>query len=234
MSQPAGKSGVVIKIGVLILSAAAYLFMPGVRELALTGLKSLKQCDFQAFRAFILGYGALAPLTSIALMALQSLVPFVPGLVITVANAWIFGWHYGAVYSWIGALLGALLDFYIARWYGRPLVERIVKKAYLRLVDNYLQRHGVLAVLISRVIPVVPFKIISFGAGLTIIPVRQYCAATAIGQTPGIVLYSVLGQDLIHNVYTLIIATCLLSGAAGLVYYCRARIEKCFIQDEQS
>lgn len=234
MSQPASRIGIIMKIGAMLVLAAAFFFLPGVREFMLTGISFLQQCNFHELRGFILDYGAWAPLTSIALMSLQSLVPFVPGLVITVANAWIFGWHYGAVYSWIGALIGALLDFCIARWYGRPLVERMMKKTYLRLVDSYLQKHGVVAILISRIIPVIPFKMISFGAGLTVIPVRQFVIATATGQIPGIVLYSILGQNLLNNAYAMLVATGLLLGVAALVYYYRVRLENYFMHGGQS
>jgi uncharacterized membrane protein YdjX (TVP38/TMEM64 family) len=167
-----------------------------VQEFVATGIGYLHHRDFEGLRAFILSYGLWAPLTSIALMTVQSMVPLVPGLAITITNAWIFGWEHGALYSWIGAMAGATLDFGIARWYGRPFVERFVRAKYLDLTDQFFKRHGVLAVFVTRLTPVVPFKVISYGAGLTAITFRQYALATGVGQTPAIVLYSFLGQHL--------------------------------------
>jgi uncharacterized membrane protein YdjX (TVP38/TMEM64 family) len=157
------------------------------------------------------------------------MVPLVPGLIITITNAWIFGWKFGTLYSWAGALLGAGLDFGIARWYGRPVVERFISVKYLIFTDTFFKRHGVLAVFITRLIPIVPFKVISYGAGLTKISLLQFTVATAIGQTPAIVLYSILGQNLTHDFKMVAVITSLLIIAGLVVYYYRDTFERYFI-----
>lgn len=214
------------KISVLGLVLAAYFCFPGVQEFATEGITYLRCRNFEGLRQFILSYGIWAPLTTIALMTLQSMVPLVPGLIITITNAWIFGWQYGAVYSWAGALLGAALDFGIARWYGRPLVERFISTKYLDFSDVFFKRHGIMAVFITRLIPIVPFKVISYGAGLTQLTLYQFITATAIGQTPAIILYSILGQNLSHNIKAVILITSVLIAAGLLVYYYRDTIER--------
>lgn len=232
MAHPEPRYMGLIKIGVLGLIAAAYLGLPGVQQFANEGIGYLRCRNFEGLRQFILSYGLWAPLTSIGLMTLQSLIPLVPGLIITLTNAWIFGWQHGALYSWVGALIGAILDFGIARWYGRPVVERFISIKYLNFTNAFFKRHGILAVFIARLTPIVPFKAISYGAGLTKIPLLQFTLATAIGQTPGIVLYSILGQNLNHNFKSVtFITTCLI--ASGLiVYYYRDVIEHYFIPNK--
>jgi uncharacterized membrane protein YdjX (TVP38/TMEM64 family) len=217
------------KISVLGLVVAAYFCLPGVQQFATEGITYLRYRNFEGLRQFILSYGLWAPLTSIALMTLQSMVPLVPGLIITITNAWIFGWKFGTLYSWAGALLGAGLDFGIARWYGRPVVERFISVKYLIFTDTFFKRHGVLAVFITRLIPIVPFKVISYGAGLTKISLLQFTVATAIGQTPAIVLYSILGQNLTHDFKMVAVITSLLIIAGLVVYYYRDTFERYFI-----
>ena len=75
------------------------------KNFSIAGITYLRYRDFEGLRQFILSYGFWAPVASIALMAIQSLVPFVPGIIITITNAWIFGWQDGAFYSWVGAYL---------------------------------------------------------------------------------------------------------------------------------
>lgn len=226
MAEPTGKSLYIIKGLVLAAAVAVYFCVPGVGEFVSTGVGYLHNRDFEGLRTFILSYGVWAPLTSIALMTVQSMVPLVPGLAITITNAWVFGWEYGAVYSWIGALAGAALDFGIARWYGRPVVERFVNPRYLNLTDQFFRRHGVLAVFITRLTPVIPFKVISYGAGLTAITFQQYVVATGVGQTPAIMLYSFLGQHLTSSIRWAILVTTLLILVTLLVYYYRNEIER--------
>lgn len=228
MAEPTNKNFHVWKGLVLASAVAAYFFVPGVRAFLATGIHYLGHRDFEGLRLFILAYGVWAPVTSIALMTVQSMVPLVPGVAITLTNAWIFGWEYGALYSWIGALAGAAVDFGIARWYGRPVVERFVRARYLDLTDHFFKRHGVLAVFVTRLTPVIPFKVISYGAGLTAMTFQQYVVATGIGQTPAIVLYSFLGQHLTRSIRWAILGTTLLILASALIYYYRNEIERRF------
>lgn len=231
MTEPKARDMLLVKFGIVGLAVAAYFYLPGVQEFSIKGIYYLKYRQFEELRLFILSYGIWAPATSIALMALQSLVPFVPGLIITITNAWIFGWHFGAIYSWLGALLGAIIDFGIARWFGRPVVEKFISPRYLEVTNKFFQKHGVLAVFITRITPIVPFKVISYGAGLTAISLFQFILATGIGQTPGIVLYSILGQHLTRSIRATIVVTSLLIVAGILIYYYRHEIEK-FLYDK--
>ena len=226
MTNPAADKAYIVKFGVLAIALAAYFFLPGIQDFALAGLSYLRDRDFEGLREFILSYGIWAPVTSIALMTIQSMVPVVPGIVITITNAWIFGWQFGALYSWVGALLGAVLDFIIARWYGRPVVERIISSSLLDKTDYFFRKNGVLAVFITRLIPIIPFKVISYGAGLTTMSLRHFVVATGIGQTPAIMIYSFLGQYLTRSLRAAILVTSLFVVLGISTYYFRHNIER--------
>lgn len=230
MTKSVSKKMFYLKAGVVILAVAAYFAIPCIREFVETGFAYLKHRDFSGLRQFILSYGFWAPVMSIALIIVQSMVPLVPGLALTITNAWIFGWEYGALYTWVGSLLGASLDFGIARWYGRPVVEGFINSKYLDMADHFFKKNGVLAVFVTRLILIIPFKVVSYGAGFTAISLPQFAAATAIGQTPAIILYSFLGQHLVHSVKAAVIFTSLLMLAGVLVYYYREQIERYFSQ----
>lgn len=226
MAETTTKGVFFLKAAVLVFAMIAYFYFPGIQDFIKTGFSYLECRDFEHLRQFILSYGFWAPATSIALMAFQSLIPFVPGVIITITNAWIFGWEWGALYSWTGALLGATLDFIVARWYGRPVIERVVKMKYISMTDDFFSRHGVLAVFITRLIPIIPFKIVSYGAGLTGISMGYFIFATGVGQTPAIILYSILGQNLTKSIKAAVVITSLLIVGGFLVYYYRDVIER--------
>lgn len=221
------------RLGVLVIAVIGYFYLPGIQGFFESGLSLLWDRDFDGLRQFILSYGFWAPLCSILLMTLQSLIPFVPGLAITITNAWVFGWQYGAVYSWLGALLGACLDFAIARWYGRPIVENFINNKYLKVADEFLRRHGIAAVFITRLTPIIPFKVISYGVGLTTLSFGQFTIATAIGQAPAILIYSVIGQNLTYNLRAAVIITFLLIAIGALGHYFRDDIERRFFPDKE-
>ncbi|EGO63230.1 TVP38/TMEM64 family protein [Acetonema longum] len=234
MNTRAARGLYALKLGLLLLAITACYYVPCINEFITTGTAFLHQKDFSGLKQFILSYGVWAPVTSIALMTLQSLVPLVPGLIITIANAWIFGWQYGSLYSWIGALIGAFLDFGLARWYGRPLVECTVSRRHLDMVDQFFKKYGILAVFITRLIPIIPFKVVSYGVGLTAISWCQYLIATGIGQTPAIVLYSVLSQDLARNYRLAAVVTVLLLAVGWGAYYGRERLAQIFFYNDKN
>lgn len=210
-----------LKYAILIGMISSFFFVPGLREFSATSLSFLHARDFYGLRFYLLSFGAATPLLSILLMVIQSVFPFVPGIVMTITNAWLFGWAMGSLYTCVGALLGATLDFFIARWYGRPLFGKLMHGKFAAMLDRYVRRHGAVAVLISRLVPIVPFKIVSYSAGFSNMPPRLFALVTLLGQIPGIVLYSILGEHILKNGYAILIATAVLMLIALLVFKCR-------------
>ncbi|WP_378952081.1 TVP38/TMEM64 family protein [Pelosinus sp. sgz500959] len=221
------------RVVILVFAIIAYYYIPGLQEFLYEGINYLRHRNFEGLRQLILSYGFWAPFASIALMVVQSLIPFVPGLIITITNAWIFGWQYGALYSWSGALCGAILDFCLARWYGRLAVEKIVNHKYLNITDEFLNKHGLVAVLMTRLTPIIPFKVVSYGAGLTSMSLLRFMSATAIGQAPATILYSILGQNITRNIHITIAITSLFL-VIGIIIYCyREKIKQRFFTNEE-
>lgn len=128
---------------------------------------------------FVLAYGAV------------TLSP-VPKNVVTIAAGLVWGFGPGVVLVYAGALLGAAVAFLVGRRLGREAVERLTGARVARL-DEVLARRGLLAVLGVRLVPLVPFTLVNYGAGLTAVRVRDYALGTAIGIIPGTVAYVALG-----------------------------------------
>ena len=128
---------------------------------------------------FVLGYAAL------------TLTPVPKNVLSMAAGAvWGFGPALGMVY--VGALLGAAASFVLGRRLGREAVERI-SGARVAALDAALAHRGLFAMLGVRLMPVVPFTLINYGAGLTAVRRRDYALGTALGIVPGTVAYVALG-----------------------------------------
>lgn len=151
--------------------------------------------DPQVMREYIAGYGLFAPLISAMLMILQSVAAPLPAFLITFANGLLFGVWWGTALSWSSAMLGAALCFSIARYFGRPVVVKLISESALAASDQFFERYGKHAVLIARLVPIISFDVISYGAGLTGIRFSGFWIATGIGQLPATILYSYLGGE---------------------------------------
>ncbi len=150
--------------------------------------------NLETLRDYIASYGVLAPIVSALLMVLQSIIAPLPAFLITFANGLLFGVWWGAALSWSSAMLGAMLCFFIARVLGRPVVVKVLSESAIEASDLFFLRYGQHAVLIARLVPIISFDAISYGAGLTRIRFIAFAVATGIGQLPATLLYSYLGE----------------------------------------
>jgi uncharacterized membrane protein YdjX (TVP38/TMEM64 family) len=186
-----------MKAKILLLAAAIFLLLfltvPPFHDWLLSIFDLFK--DPQVMRGYIASYGPLAPLVSALLMILQSIAAPLPAFLITFANGLLFGIWWGAALSWSSAMLGAALCYAIARYFGRPVVVKLVSESALVSSDLFFQRYGRHAVLIARLVPIISFDVISYGSGLTGIRFLGFWIATGIGQLPATILYSYLGDE---------------------------------------
>lgn len=185
-------------IFVLVITGL-YLLVPGLKQEVNKAAGILAVADIKGMKEYLAGFGIWGPIVSMLLMVLQGLAAPLPAFVITFANAWIWGWAWGALISWSGAMIAAVLCFYLARWFGRPLVKRMVGAKALDISDSFFKRYGKYTVLIARLIPIVSFDLISYAAGLTNLTLWQFVWATGLGQLPATIIYSFLGEHISNS-----------------------------------
>ncbi len=101
----------------------------------------------------------------------------------------------GAAYAICGATLGATLAFALGRALGRDGVRRILGARAPRL-EVAVDETRFLALLILRLLPVVPFNGLNYAAGVTGIRTRAYVAATLLGIAPGTAAVATAGGSI--------------------------------------
>lgn len=141
----------------------------------------------ETVREFVHPFGALGPVVHILLYAV-AVTCFVPATLMTIAGAVAFGKVAGAVYNIVGATLGSVLSFLVARYLGRDLAARLVK-GRLKELDGAAERNGFAVVLYLR-LAYCPFTPLNFGAGLTGIRLRDFLWGTVLGIIPGTFIYT--------------------------------------------
>lgn len=147
--------------------------------------------DVAQVQAWVDEAGFWAPVVFVVVYALWSLLP-VPKNVVTVVAGGLFGFLPGALLAWLGAMVGALAAFGVARWLGRESIDSLLR-GRLRQVDAKLHERGFLAVLTVRLVPVLPFTAINYGAGVTGVALRDYVLGSALGMLPGTLSYAAIG-----------------------------------------
>jgi uncharacterized membrane protein YdjX (TVP38/TMEM64 family) len=138
-----------------------------------------------------------APLAFVAAYTLAAALDF-SGLVLTLAGGAVFGFWWGGLLNLIGANLGASAAFWVARLLGREGLQAL-SGSRLAGLDRLARDAGFAWLLRLRLIPVVPFNLLNFAAGLTAMPWRTYAAATAIGIVPATLVYTFFADALLSG-----------------------------------
>jgi uncharacterized membrane protein YdjX (TVP38/TMEM64 family) len=176
----------------LLLLAAAIIGL--WRLLALKGI-DLFALDEQAAAHFVKAWGAWSALASVALMVLHSFLPL-PAEIIPMANGMLFGPLLGIALTWLGAMLGAVLSFALARWLGRGVVRLFVAEARFQRLAHLSPRPGTL--LYVRLVPFISFNLVNYAAGLLGVPWWTFLWTTALGILPLTVAMVLLGGAMLH------------------------------------
>jgi len=117
-----------------------------------------------------------------------------PGAVNTIAGGAIFGFFTGFGLVLVGATLGAVGAFYISRRAGQESMKSLLGDRTNSL-DGWIDENGLLAVLLLRLLPIVPFNILNYAAGLTPIDARRYTIGTFVGIIPGVAVFVNIGSS---------------------------------------
>ena len=141
----------------------------------------------------IYSLGILGIFLFIVIMGIQGLLVPIPSEVVLLAAGMIWGWFLGGIMGIIGSMAAASLCYYISKRGGRPLAEKFVGKETIDIADEFIQKHGIKAIIITRFIPFIPFDVISYTAGLVDMDVKKYLIGTLIGSIFRAFFYATLG-----------------------------------------
>lgn len=119
-------------------------------------------------------------------------VALVPGSAMTALAGLLFGPVAGTALVIVAATAGATVAFWVARRLGRDRLQRLLGPRLAR-ADRWVQRRGFRAMLGLRLVPLVPFNVLNYAAGLSRVRARDFVAATALGIVPGTFAYASVG-----------------------------------------
>ncbi|MDO4912630.1 MAG: TVP38/TMEM64 family protein [Lactobacillus sp.] len=111
----------------------------------------------------------IGPLFFILIQIVQVVVPIIPGGVSLIGGVVFFGPWWGFVYNYVGICIGSLINFFLARYYGRPFILYIISEEtldkHLNWTKNQKRFDWIFALCILA--PAAPDDVLCFVAGLT-------------------------------------------------------------------
>jgi uncharacterized membrane protein YdjX (TVP38/TMEM64 family) len=171
-------------VSFVLFGGVGVVFLAGAPALGLTG-----KAGVEHWLALARGPWAL-PIAVAAFAGLAFLGA--PQVVLIAAAAVVFGPWLGSLYSWIGTFVSALIGFELGRLFG----GRLIRDLHSRGVERFMalvNRNGLMASLIIRLVPAAPFIVVNMAAGTARVRRWDFALGTGIGILPKILLTAFAG-----------------------------------------
>ena len=179
----------------VVMGIAFFLALIGVYWLlSYSGILNLIM-DGNVLHAWIVQLGLWGPLAIVAFMAIAIVWSPIPSAPIALAAGAAYGHTWGTLYVLLGAELGALIAFVLARLLGQDVIKRWFGER-LSLGWTGSQNILMLFVFITRLLPFVSFDVVSYAAGLTALTSWRFAIATLAGIIPASFLLAHFGSEM--------------------------------------
>jgi uncharacterized membrane protein YdjX (TVP38/TMEM64 family) len=165
-------------IGIAILAVLAFAIEP-LHE----AVKAALQGDNDEVRRQIDRLGAAGPLLILALTLLHAVV-FYPAEIVDAAAGFAYGFFPALMLMMVGWVLSGLICWAVGHRVARPLFDRWFGSARFERVERAIERGGPSLLIAMRLIPILPFSIVSYAAGAARVPAWRFVWTTAVGYLP--------------------------------------------------
>lgn len=142
-------------------------------------------------------YKLLGPIIGFLLPFIEAFLPFLPLVVIVVANASAYGLVLGFVLSWLGTVLGSYILFLIVRRFGQhPRLHFLTQRKQIQKLIRFVDMRGLTPLFILLCFPFTPSVLVNVVAGLSNLKKNYYLVVLLLAKPIMIFSMSYLGSDL--------------------------------------
>ena len=181
------------KSGIFLLTVFCIL-VTGVAVYLLGGINSVQ------LQAGLNRAGIWAPITYIALYTVATIL-VLPSTPLNLTGGAIFGPWLGTLWTSMAAVIAAVVAFAFTRTVGREAIARKLAGRW-QAMDAEMRQGGLFYMFAIRLLPIIPYGLVNFAAGLTSIRFRDYLLGTILGTVPGILPFVLLGSSGLQAVRT--------------------------------
>lgn len=145
----------------------------------------------------------------ITFLATAIVIGPIPSTPFTIASGAIWGPNLAALYGVIGIFFGSIIAYFIGRTLGRSAVKALTGKAVYFSThrgETYLGW----VIMMTHMIPIMPYELISYGAGISGLSFPLFSIAALLGIIPCTLMLTHMGAALTLNLW--------LAGAIALIF----------------
>jgi len=174
---------------------------------------------------FIQDYGRWSVAIFIFLQTLQVVFAPVPGELTGFIGGYLYGIFWGTLYSTVGLTLGSWIAFILARIFGLPLVEKIIKPELFKKYDHFIGHQGLWVLFLLFLIPGFPKDSLCYLIGLSHLKTVPFLIISTLGRLLGTLMLSISGNLLRNGLdYTILIPFLICLIFIAIAYFHRDRL----------
>lgn len=189
------------------------------------GIYLLDGLDPQQLQAWLKKMGIWAPIVYVVLYTVGTTL-ILPSTPLNLSGGALFGVWWGTLWTTVAAIVAAVVPFAFTRTVGREYIARKLAGRW-EAIDAEMRQGGLFYMFAIRLLPLFPYGIVNFVAGLTSIRFRDYFMGTILGTVPGILPSVMMGSGLqalsSGNVVPLMCALALTGMLVGVATWYRRR-----------
>jgi uncharacterized membrane protein YdjX (TVP38/TMEM64 family) len=151
--------------------------------------------DVHGLRAELRGLGAAGAAVLVGLILIHAVVLF-PAEIVNATAGLVYGFALALPLVMLAWLASALLAYWLGVVAGRPLALALAGEERVAMAERVIERGGAPALLVSRLVPFVPYSLVGYLAGAARVPVWRYAWTSFVGILPITAAATYLGQSL--------------------------------------
>jgi len=163
----------------------------------------------------------------IIVQIIQVVAAPIPGELTGIIGGYLYGPLWGSIYSTIGLTIGSWIAFMLARFFGEPLLENVVRRDVFEKFDHFMEHKGLLVSFLFFLIPGFPKDYLCYIMGVSRIPTGTFIIISTAGRLFGTIMLSITGSFAGNGQYTFLTIILALGIAISIpaYYYHDALIE---------
>jgi uncharacterized membrane protein YdjX (TVP38/TMEM64 family) len=184
-----------VSLAIIVPLLSAYFLWPAFQAGVQEGWAVLRTGDQAKVAAWVQQFGYWGPVLIVVTMVVQMFLVVINNALLILVSVLAYGPWWGALLAWMGVLTASSVGYWLGRALGEPVVQRLLGAKSEKKVADFVEQHGLGAVALARLTPVVSNDAISFVAGSARMGYFRFIGVTAVAIIPLIALLAYLGQD---------------------------------------
>ncbi|MDD6191258.1 MAG: VTT domain-containing protein [Firmicutes bacterium] len=151
----------------------------------------------------LMEYRAESVLLYLTAQIIQIVICIIPGQELQFAAGYMYGFWLGYLLSLVGAALGSVITYYLAKILGHDAMHMFFGEEKINETLEKIQgKKGIAAIFLIYLIPGVPKDLCNYVAGLSEIRLSRFLIVSLIGRSPGMMGSLLIGNQLMNGQYT--------------------------------